>query len=377
MTYLFSNPQVKKWKTMFVISFILNLVFVVLFVINENKKLPKENEKEVQQSVVNEKPQSSETENKQNENLNTGTAASTEDKNVTTEHHKIKKVSPGDLIASKVTIKDNFFNAFNSSQEIKDLAEELELPLLSDILSAHVGRLLIWDLVLRNDVRKDDTINFIFRVIPDEEKKVRKDLPDLIEVMAVKYHSRKFNKEIKIYKYQPENLSYGKYYYSDGIMIEKLLSPYQPIKKYIQVTSIVGDRAPKHDGIDFKASVGTPVYATVEGSVTRVNWKTRYNGYCIEIEEKGKPFVYKYLHLSEVLKEVGQKVLPGEQIAKSGNSGKTTAPHLHYQVNLGQKGKVINPLTHHKTVIEMLNDKELENFRKLVVEFDSLMKRGS
>ena len=252
-------------------------------------------------------------------------------------------------------------------------AKILNIPSLADVLSAHVGRLLIWDITLRNDVRKGDRIDFVFRTIPDDEKRTRNDLPDILEIIAVKYFSHKFNKEINIYKYAAKD-SVAKYYYSDGIMLEKIISPFAPIKKYIQITSTIGDRAPKHEGIDFKANVGTPVYSTVDGIVSRINWKTRYNGYCIEIEAKGSPYVFKYLHLSEVNVEAGQKVTVGQQIAASGNTGKSTAPHLHYQINVGNKGKVVDPMKYHKTVIEKLPDSEKENFRNRTAELDELMK---
>lgn len=231
----------------------------------------------------------------------------------------------------------------------------------------------MWDLVLRTDVRKNDRIDFVFRVVPDEEKKRRKDMPDLIEIVSVVYHSKKFNKDISIFQFKPSSSEYYRYYYRSGVNIEKIIGPYSPVKNYIQVTSLLADRAPKHDGVDFKANVGTLVHFTVEGTVSRKNWMTKYNGFCVELEEKGKPFVYKYLHLSEVLVDVGQKVSPGQHIANSGNTGKTTAPHLHYQINIGQRGDVIDPFRHHKANIEKLDGKDLDAFKSKVIDIEKLM----
>lgn len=366
MTYLFSNPQIKKWKTLFFLSFLLNVVFAVTFAIRE---------REVRESA-----------DKKNDEVQPVESASRELKeeltNESVEVQKSKEVQEekkdfikGEPIKSSVIIEENFFSAFSLSEHVAQLAAETSISALADLLSAHIGRLLMWDLVLRNDVRKGDRIDFVFRVIPDEEKKKREDLPDLIEIIAVSYNSKKFNKEIEIFSFFPEKSEYKKFYYKDGTTIEKFLSPFAPIKKYIQVTSLLADRAPKHEGADFKAVVGTPVYATVEGTVSRKNWMTKYNGYCIEIEERSKPFVFKYLHLSEVLVDTGQKLKPGDHIGNSGNSGKTTAPHLHYQINIGLKGNAVDPFNHHKTTIEKLSGSDYEKFRNIVVELDSLMNK--
>ena len=368
MTYLFTNPQVKKWKTLFVLSFCLNLILIVLtvYTVKSGKDDKKEEAQPVQTASDN-----AETGEKQ--------AAAAEQEGVQpAEPEKPEKeldikTDPGELISASAVIEDNFYNAFNSNEYLKQIAKALGMPNLADIISAHVGRLLIWYIVLRNDDRKCDKIYFEFRTIPDEEKRTRNDLPDVLEILAVKYFSHKFNKEINIYKYAAKD-SVAKYYYSDGIMLEKIISPLAPIKNYIQITSTIGDRAPKHEGIDFKANVGTPVYSTVNGTVSRVNWKTRYNGYCIEIEAKGSPYVFKYLHLSEVNVEPGQKVTAGQQIAASGNTGKSTAPHLHYQINVGDKGKVVDPMKYHKTIIEKLPESERENFKNRIAELDDLMK---
>ncbi len=363
MTYLFSNQQVKKWKTLFTLSFCLNLILagIIVFAVKTGEKTDETAEKIAENTEKTE------------ENGDPAAVQEAETQETVAETKPVAKVEPGEIVASSAVIEDNFYNAFNANDDLIRLTKATGINNLADILSAHIGRLLIWDIVLRNDVRKGDKIDFVFRIIPDDEKRTRNDLPDILEVLAVKYYSHKFNKEIKIYKYAAKD-SPAKYYYSDGIMLEKIISPFPPIKNYIQITSTIGDRAPKHEGIDFKTNVGTPVYATVDGTVSRVNWKTRYNGYCIEIEAKGSPYVFKYLHLSEVNVEAGQKVTIGQQIAASGNTGKSTAPHLHYQINVGNKGKVVDPMKYHKTVIEKLPESEKESFRTKIAELDDLMK---
>lgn len=363
--YLFSNPQIKKWKTMFFLSFLMNLILVAVIVMREQEVAE---DKQEGHDIVAKSDNSAEGGDVvPDKTSGAGEIQKPENKPAKSNH------IPGEYLKGSVLIEENFFSAFSQSETVATLSSETGIPNLANLLSAHIGRLLMWDMVLRNDVRKQDRIDFVFRVIPDEEKKKRSDMPDLIEIIAVDYSSKKFNKHIGVYRFRPEKAEEAKYYYKDGTMIEKIISPFSPIRKYFQVTSLLDDRAPKHEGVDYKALVGSPVYSTVDGTVSRKNWMTKYNGYCIEIEEKGKPFVYKYLHLAEVLVDVGQKVKPGDHIANSGNTGKTTAPHLHYQINLGQKGKVIDPFFHHKTVIEKLSGSDEENFRKIVVDIDHIL----
>jgi murein DD-endopeptidase MepM/ murein hydrolase activator NlpD len=94
-----------------------------------------------------------------------------------------------------------------------------------------------------------------------------------------------------------------------------------------------------HSGMDFSAPVGTEIYATGDGEVIFSGWRQGY-GNCIIIDH-GYEFKTLYGHQSENLVHVGQKVTRGETIGLVGNTGKSTGPHLHYEVLLN--GKVDNP----------------------------------
>ena len=96
-----------------------------------------------------------------------------------------------------------------------------------------------------------------------------------------------------------------------------------------------------HEGVDYSVSIGTPVYATGDGVVTKV--ETRYSGYGKQIEiDHGFGFKTKYAHLNGFEVRVGQRVKRGELIGYSGNSGKSTGPHLHYEVIVN--GSKVNPV---------------------------------
>ena len=94
-----------------------------------------------------------------------------------------------------------------------------------------------------------------------------------------------------------------------------------------------------HAGMDFTAKEGTDIYATGDGVVTLAEWKQGY-GNCIIIDH-GYGFETLYGHMSSYVAKRGQKVKRGELIGKIGSTGKSTGPHLHYEVHV--KGKPDNP----------------------------------
>lgn len=98
-----------------------------------------------------------------------------------------------------------------------------------------------------------------------------------------------------------------------------------------------------HDGMDFSANIGTPVYATGDGVVTKAGWQSGY-GKIIKIDH-GYGYETWYAHLNDMDVRVGQKVVRGQVIGEVGNTGKSTGPHLHYEVHL--KGRVVNPVNYY------------------------------
>ncbi|MDH6534080.1 M23 family peptidase [Parabacteroides sp. 52] len=99
-------------------------------------------------------------------------------------------------------------------------------------------------------------------------------------------------------------------------------------------------RVPRfHTGMDFTAKIGTDIYATGNGVVTFAAWKQGY-GNCI-IVDHGYGYQTLYGHMSKYRARVGQKVVRGQVIGEVGNSGKSTGPHLHYEVIV--RGKYDNP----------------------------------
>lgn len=94
-----------------------------------------------------------------------------------------------------------------------------------------------------------------------------------------------------------------------------------------------------HAGMDFASNIGTPVYVTGDGVITLADWKQGY-GKCI-IVDHGFGYQTLYAHLNDYKVRYGQKVTRGEQIGEVGNTGKSTGPHLHYEVHV--RGVPDNP----------------------------------
>lgn len=98
-----------------------------------------------------------------------------------------------------------------------------------------------------------------------------------------------------------------------------------------------------HEGVDLPAPVGTPVYAPVDGVVTRIDRdgidRGVVNGNCVHMQGEG--YGMAFLHLSRVDVAVGDRVVQGEQLGLVGTTGRSTGPHLHFQVTVS--GQTVNP----------------------------------
>ena len=94
-----------------------------------------------------------------------------------------------------------------------------------------------------------------------------------------------------------------------------------------------------HQGIDIAADMGTPIVATADGVVTAAEWNGGY-GNMVDVDHGGG-IVTRYGHASAVAVTVGQQVRRGEVIAYVGSTGRSTGPHVHYEVRVD--GQPVNP----------------------------------
>ncbi|MFK0692565.1 M23 family metallopeptidase [Mesorhizobium sp. IMUNJ 23033] len=107
----------------------------------------------------------------------------------------------------------------------------------------------------------------------------------------------------------------------------------------VRTDPILGTAA-LHSGMDFRAPIGMAAKVTAPGVVVKAGWNGGY-GRMVEVDH-GNGFATRYGHLSEIDVIVGQKLAAGDVIGKTGSSGRSTGPHLHYEVR--HNGEAVDPL---------------------------------
>jgi len=98
-----------------------------------------------------------------------------------------------------------------------------------------------------------------------------------------------------------------------------------------------------HTGVDFACKVGTDIIAVADGKIEKATWGSSYGVQLVQKVEGGWVI---YAHLSKALVKAGDKVVKGQHIAESGNTGNSSGPHLHFEMRDNIRwsaGKDINP----------------------------------
>ena len=141
----------------------------------------------------------------------------------------------------------------------------------------------------------------------------------------------------------------GRYYNRQGETLGKGFARY-PLQRQARVSSpfnprrlhpVTGRVAP-HKGVDFSMPIGTLVIAPADGTVEKIAYQANGAGRYVVIRHS-REYQTVYMHLSRPLVKAGQSVKKGERIALSGNTGRSTGPHLHYEFHIN--GRPVNPLT--------------------------------
>ena len=102
---------------------------------------------------------------------------------------------------------------------------------------------------------------------------------------------------------------------------------------------VLGGRR-RHKGVDLAAPKGTPIYATADGIVGHAQWLSSYGLY-VEIAH-GASLETRYAHMSRLAVAPGERVRKGDIIGYVGSTGRSTGPHLHYEVRID--GIAVNPI---------------------------------
>lgn len=144
----------------------------------------------------------------------------------------------------------------------------------------------------------------------------------------------------------------------------RISSPFNPKRKH-PVTGRVGP----HNGIDFATPKGTKVLSTGDGVVSRVG-NHPFAGRYVDIQHGGQ-YKTRYLHLHRVLVRKGESVSRGQTVALSGNSGRSTGPHLHFELHV--HGRPVDPMKANIPISRSIPKKHQQAFTKLVVEQTAML----
>ncbi|MBK1696677.1 hypothetical protein CKO21_05410 [Rhodovibrio salinarum] len=223
----------------------------------------------------------------------------------------------------------------------------------------------------QRDLRQGDQLEIVYERFLDASGGIAKTGPLLYASLEVQ------GEELAIYRYTPENGQTG-YFLPNGESVRRLLmrtpingarlsSGYgmrkHPIKGYTRM----------HEGVDFAAPPGTPIYASGKGRIERIGVNGGYGNY-IEIDH-GHGFETAYAHMRGFAKGLhrGARVSQGEVIGYVGNTGNSTGPHLHYEVL--KHGSPVNPRGLNLPTGRTLTGGEFARFKQAMAEIDRLRQR--
>jgi len=232
---------------------------------------------------------------------------------------------------------------FNISNSIFVDGQKAKIPynMLLELM-----KMYSWDVDFVRDIRKGDAVNIMYEELMDDDK-------NFVKYGNVVYANMNLSgANISIYRYKDD------YYKENGANIKKALLR-TPING-ARISSPFGMRkhpilgySKMHTGIDFAAPIGTPIYAAGDGKVVRRFWNGGYGNY-IEIHHSSS-LSSAYGHMSKFASNlhVGSRVKQGQVIGYVGSTGRSTGPHLHYEII--KDGKKVNPAT-----VKLPNKKSLE-----------------
>ena len=230
------------------------------------------------------------------------------------------------------------------------------------------ARIFGFEIDFQRDIRKNDEFQIFYERFEDDEGENFKNGNILFAYL------KNSGREIKLYRYKDSKNNIG-YFTPDGKSIEKALMK-TPING-ARLSSGYGMRKHPilgynklHQGTDFAARRGTPVMASGSGTVERASWFGAYGKY-VRIRHNS---TYKtaYAHLSKFGRNIkaGRKVKQGQIIGYVGSTGRSTGPHLHYEVLVNNKR--INSQRLKLPSGKKLSQNEMENFNLEKQKIDQL-----
>jgi murein DD-endopeptidase MepM/ murein hydrolase activator NlpD len=234
---------------------------------------------------------------------------------------------------------------------------------------AELIKVFSWDVDFQRDIQPGDGFESLFEEVQlqDSEDSVRGG--DLIYARLTLS-----GRDLEAYRFTLPDGSV-EYYDRNGKSLRKFLlrTPVDGARISsrfgMRVNPILG-YSMMHRGVDFAAPSGTPIYAAGNGRVVEAGRKGSYGNY-IQIRHNGE-YSTAYAHMSRFAKgmSAGRRVVQGQVIGYIGTTGRSTGPHLHFEVL--KDGSQINPLNVKQVALGQLTGKDLERFRGEMVRIDRM-----
>jgi murein DD-endopeptidase MepM/ murein hydrolase activator NlpD len=239
-----------------------------------------------------------------------------------------------------------------------EAAREAGVPvgLIGDIIKAYS-----YDVDFQRDIHEGDTFEVMYERFDNEKGDFAKAGRLLFASLSIG------GKPMPIYYFERDGD--GEYFTGDGVAVRKSLLK-TPIDG-ARITSNYGMRvnpvlgySAMHQGIDFGAPSGTPIFAAGNGVIEEMGWKNGY-GKWVKIRHNGT-YETGYAHTSRFASGLkkGSKVKQGQVIAYVGTTGRSTGPHLHFEIMIN--GKHVNPSTVKTVASDKLSGSALKAFKAQV-----------
>ena len=249
-------------------------------------------------------------------------------------------------ILNKIKITDNLYNSAVRSDLPKDIFSELI-------------KILGFSIDFQRELRKGDIFEALY------SQKIDLITNKIIESNPIHYISANLKRnDLKFYRFTTKD-GESNFYDREGKSSKKTLMK-TPLNGS-RLSSGFGNRkhpilgfTKMHKGVDFAAPIGTPIFAAGDGIIEYSGWNGNYGKY-IRIKHN-RTFKTAYAHLSKIYKKKGTRIKQGDIIGTLGSTGRSTGPHLHYEILM--RGRQVNPLRIKLPSGKHIPKNELESFYK-------------
>ena len=250
------------------------------------------------------------------------------------------------ILLNKFEITDNLYNSAIKSKLPKEIFSELI-------------KILGFSIDFQRELREGNVFETLYT------QKIDLITNEIIESNPIHYISANLkDNNLKFYRFTTKD-GRSNFYDQDGKSSKKTLMK-TPLNG-ARLSSGFGNRkhpilgfTKMHRGIDFAAPIGTPIFAAGDGIIEYSGWNGAYGKY-IRIKHNGT-FKTAYAHLSKIYKKRGTRIKQGDIIGSLGSTGRSTGPHLHYEILIN--GRQVNPLRIKLPSGKHIPKNELENFYK-------------